>query len=619
MTRHSYRTDYDGPVLSTFVDEQAGLARVAALMARGEYLAAYDTACATSNNQPLDQLRLDYLRVLALARTGATERAQQELEVLRSESLEIPDDLGEDIAAVTARIAKDRATSLTGSARLAAAADAARAYEEVYVRFGRAYGCVNAATWWRLAGEHARAAELARQAVTLARSEFASAAADVDRYWAAVTQAEALLVLGEVGAATARLLDAGTVAVDNYGARATTRRQLSLLCDAIGLDAHNLLRPIANPDVVHFCGHLLGRGRLTPDDLPRVRAELESLVTSRRIGFAYGALAAGADILAAEVFLEHGAALHVVLPFSADEFVETSVRPAGDGWVDRFHHCLAAAASVTVACESAYLGDDELFGFASSLAMGKAVNRSVSLVSTVTQFAVWDGEPTGIAAGTAHDIEVWRASGHESVVVRLPPGREAQPTVARSSRRRPIHAVLFGDLRGFSSLRDEQMFPFIEHVMGAIAAALSPFGDSVVGRNTWGDGLFVAFDGVATAANAALAIQDTLSALDLGTLGLPEELQMRLAAHVGPVISALDPVRGTMGLFGRELTRAARIEPSTPPGEVYSTDAFAALLALDGKARVRPEYVGVMTTAKAFETAPIYVLKRTAGSEVERH
>jgi class 3 adenylate cyclase len=243
--------------------------------------------------------------------------------------------------------------------------------------------------------------------------------------------------------------------------------------------------------------------------------------------------------------------------------------------------------------------------------MGKAVNRSTSLLSAATQLAVWDGEPTGIAAGTAHDIEVWQASGHESVVVDVRPDRARPPAVAHSSGRRPIRAVLFGDLRGFSSLRDEQMFPFIEHVSGAIATALSPFEHTIVDRNTWGDGLFIAFNGVASAASAALAIQDTLAELNLPSLGLPEELQMRLAVHVGPVISALDPVRGVIGIFGRELTRAARIEPNTPPGEVYSTDAFAALLALDGTAGIHPEYVGVMTTAKAFETAPIYVLKRT--------
>jgi len=69
-------------------------------------------------------------------------------------------------------------------------------------------------------------------------------------------------------------------------------------------------------------------------------------------------------------------------------------------------------------------------------------------------------------------------------------------------------------------------------------------------------------------------------------------------------------VRGVDTVFGRQLTRAARIEPRTPPGEVYATNALAALLRLDPEAGVTPEYVGRVTTAKGFETIPMYVLRR---------
>src|SRR5271155_5755557 len=58
------------------------------------------------------------------------------------------------------------------------------------------------------------------------------------------------------------------------------------------------------------------------------------------------------------------------------------------------------------------------------------------------------------------------------------------------------------------------------------------------------------------------------------------------------------------------LTRAARIEPRTPEGEVYVTDAFAALLSLEPAAPFATEYVGRVTTAKEFETIPMYQLQR---------
>jgi class 3 adenylate cyclase len=222
--------------------------------------------------------------------------------------------------------------------------------------------------------------------------------------------------------------------------------------------------------------------------------------------------------------------------------------------------------------------------------------------------AVWDGLSTGLTAGTAHDVAVWKAAGRETDVIRVT-GAPA-PVVAPSPSvlRRPVRALLFGDFHGFSALRDEEMFQFLEHVLGAIATTLDSFGAQVLFRNTWGDGLFVALDNVAAAAKIALAIQETVATVDFSVHGLPE-MRMRLAAHVGPVIAIDDPVRRQPGVFGRELTRAARLEPRTPAGAVYATNVFAALLALEPYAPVVPEYVGILTTEKAFETTPIYVLK----------
>jgi class 3 adenylate cyclase len=71
-----------------------------------------------------------------------------------------------------------------------------------------------------------------------------------------------------------------------------------------------------------------------------------------------------------------------------------------------------------------------------------------------------------------------------------------------------------------------------------------------------------------------------------------------------------DPIAQRVGYWGRELTRAARIEPRTPEGQVYVTDAFAALLALEPAPRFVPEYVGRVTTAKDFETIPMFRLRR---------
>ena len=113
-----------------------------------------------------------------------------------------------------------------------------------------------------------------------------------------------------------------------------------------------------------------------------------------------------------------------------------------------------------------------------------------------------------------------------------------------------------------------------------------------------------------SAASCALALQDALNGLDRAAIGLPVDLDLRIGAHVGPVMALPDPITRQQTYWGRELTRAARIEPRTPEGEVYVTDAFAALLALEVDAPFATDYVGRVTTAKDFETIPMYRLRR---------
>ena len=60
-----------------------------------------------------------------------------------------------------------------------------------------------------------------------------------------------------------------------------------------------------------------------------VAARVADVATRGSIGFAYGSLAAGADILWAEALLAVGSEVHVVLPFALEEFVRVSVEPSG--------------------------------------------------------------------------------------------------------------------------------------------------------------------------------------------------------------------------------------------------------------------------------------------------
>ncbi|MEA2442469.1 MAG: hypothetical protein QOH76_3893, partial [Thermoleophilaceae bacterium] len=352
-----------------------------------------------------------------------------------------------------------------------------------------------------------------------------------------------------------------------------------------------------------------------PEAEREVAARIEAEVSREPPGYAYGALASGADILWAEALLRHGAELHVVLPFSRDEFVEASVAPAGQDWVDRFDRCMEAATSVTYATDDAYLGDAVLFGYSTELAMGLALLRASYLDASVRQLAVWDGGPALGQAGTAIDVGRWQRAGRRACVI-APPGDAEPPPAAPGgdpASGRVVRAMLFADVKGFSALSDGQAASFADHVLGAFARVLDRYDAEIEHRNTWGDALYVVLKSTPSAAECALALQEAMSLITLEAVGLPADLALRMGAHVGPVFPVHDPVIGRPAFMGSHVSRTARIEPVTPPGTVYVTEPFAALLELEPDSRLSCDYVGHMPAAKDYGRLRMYRLQRRKG------
>ena len=575
---------------------------------RGELFTAFDIAERGLEEHPSD-LWLRHRAVLALARSGASEAAQQRFVDYGLQAEATHD---EDIAALEARIAKDLALSAGDRVtRRSAASAAADLYEAIYGRTGGYYTGINAATLRLLSGDEVAARRLA--------NEVLEGLPDDGSYYAAATEAEAHLVLGDAPSAATALRRAADLNAGDHAALATTRRQLLLVCDRTGI-ASTVLDPLRGPTVLHFCGHRVapagGHGRFHADDTPLVAKQIRDVVAEHRVGYGYGALASGADILCAEALVDAGAQLCVVLPYDRDEFVRASVAPAGGDWVERFERCLKAASRVTYATEDAYLDDTVLYSYGAELAMGLALLHARHLGSDAVQLAIWDGEPSDGDAGTAVDVARWQASGQTTVTI-APPDRGPGPTRSASDPEpfgRVVRAMLFADVRGFSKLSDHQLRSFTEHVLGGFAAVLERYGDAVHHRNTWGDGLYVVMRDAETAAACAIDLQDAMAQMPLEAHGLPAELALRLGAHLGPVLPIPDPVLGSMGFSGSHVSRTARIEPVTPAGAVYVTEAFAAALELASRRDFTCAYAGQVPAAKDYGRLRMYRLQRTVNT-----
>jgi hypothetical protein len=567
---------------------------------QGDVLLAYDLA-RTALAGDGEDLWLRHRAVLNLARACSTWFALAEFD-----RLGLRDYVGQhaEIAGLRGRLSKDLALASRGDARGAAARQSATIYAQAFRRWGGYYAAINAATMMLVAGERAQAREHARAALAAAKDAPTRSAGD--RYYAAVAAAEAQLLLGDLPAARQELAWACALDEIDQAARVSTRRQLRLVSALAGTDPA-ALDVIRAPACLYFVGHLVDRSE-GPPRFPCgaeaiARERLAAAIASAAPVFAVGALACGTDILCAEILIERGTELQVVLPTDPGLFKQLSVAVGGGDWEARFDRCLEQASNVTIATPGARVFDDIAIAYAGRLAMGLTLLRARTIEGMALQIALWDGAPPAAAAGTAADVHAWRSLGNPTVVV-PPPARLAAaqlpPAGVPPAARTNEIAMLFADFAGYSRLDEIEYGLFEEKVLEPVARILDTYGAGVLHRNTWGDGLYLVFDDIHAAARCALQIRDEVARMRWAELGFSVPMAVRIGGHVGPRRVGRDPVTRQASFSGPHVVRAARIEPIAPPGEVLVTEAFAAFLAMGDDRGVSVEYVGRRPTAKQF-------------------
>jgi len=567
--------------------------------------------------------RLRQLQALALLRGGATERANRILGQLDREAVADEETLG-----LLARTHKDLGLRATDPAmRMAELSRAHEAYARAYRLTGGYWTGINAATLAVVTGHRETGSAIAREVRERCLDGLQQQAPRDDRYWILATLGEAALILGDWPEAEEWYTRAAEAGSDRLGDLSSTRRNARLLLDHLDGDRTRIEQCLRLPRVIVFTGHMIDApGRRSArfpsalEDLVRraIRKRVDEL--DGRLGFAAGAC--GGDILFLESILEVGGEANVVLPYGRDRFVADSVEIV-PGWKPRFDRLLDRAVQVVVASPERLEGASASYDYASLLLLGLASIRAEQLETDLVALALWDGR-TGSPGGTASVVEDWRRRGHEVQIIDVgellrqsggeiearsddlpsPPNRPDMPDAPR------IMAILFADAVQFSKLTESQVPRFVEHFLGAIGKLADEAECPPVARNTWGDGLYLVFSGVREAGAFALRLSELVNRTDWAGKGLPPGLNLRVALHAGPVYSCRDPVTGQINYIGSHVSRGARIEPITPPGHVYASQAFAALAAA---ARVREfvcEYAGQTIWAKGYGTFPTYHVRR---------
>lgn len=370
------------------------------------------------------------------------------------------------------------------------------------------------------------------------------------------------------------------------------------------------------PSTVFFTGHIIDRpGRITP----RFPAALESTVAQRisteleTIGATDGfaSAAAGGDIMFLEAIVARRGRAHIILPCAIDAFRTDCVEVVGDSdWGARFERLLNQAHSVEI------LGDQ----YASDNAMAsECCNRVMFGLSRLCAhekgepdpvvLALWDGKPGDAYGGTHSAVEFCVRQG---LLVRslgdvLPPSRIGtneirRPAPGQSSAARANSAVseapqqicsaVFADVVGFSRLKERQIPAFFDLYLKCAMDSLQSQRIVPLVKNTWGDGLYLAFDSPRDAGLFALDFTGRIGSSDWSRLELGFLPSVRIAIHSGPLYRFYDPLIAQWSYTGSHVTHAARLEPVGEPGRVIATQAFVALAAAEGITGFRGRALG---------------------------
>lgn len=463
-------------------------------------------------------------------------------------------------------------------------AESAKAYAHSAALQPATYALINAASLSLLAGEREAASARAVEVLGLLDT---NPEEPETPYYRAATRAEALLVLDRGPEARAVFAEALALAPRAWEDHASTLRQFALIIaaqgnDAAWLDTH---RP---PRSLHFGGHMSFDPKVVRRE--HLDEKIAAVLEEENVGFGFGALAAGADIIIAEALLARGAELHAVLPGGAEAFAAVSVDPFGKAWRRRFDAVLAKAETVRPVRPLGAVPDSAMIGLADEVAMGAALMNGRRLESSAVQLLVLDSTAEAGNGASGRSLDIWAAGGWRQRVLTAP--RETrQDSSAPAADSTASLAVLAIGLDA-----DAPFAGALTELHGQVAGLPEP----AVAPYLTEDRLILAYPGPGEAAEAAVRL------LDASFSGAPN---LRIGGQYGPAPTFRDPFSGALRLAPVATSAAAGALASAPPGTACVTDDFAAALAAAGPRRPASEYIGELDPPDSGPPVGLYALK----------
>jgi len=563
---------------------------------------------------------------LALARSGATQRANNLLlELVNSGKKD------EETLSLLARTHKDLwRQAILPEERNQQIALAGQRYQQAYQINRCYYPAINAATMTMLMGDEEQARAIAAEVREKCLAQLPRFyEKSEDNYWLLATLGEAALILGRDLEAEEFYSQAVKLEKGQFGDLSSTRRNATMIVQYRQGDMELIKRCFQIPTVVVFSGHRIDEpGRIPPRFPPEIELQVYETIRDRLIKIdgrlGYTSAACGSDILFLEALYELDGEAHIVLPHEREQFIKDSVDIIpNSNWRKRFERVLAKATEVIIPTYYNLEQCNILYEYTNSIVYGLAKMRADQLDTELVPMAVWNQQIGGVG-GTARAVEFWRRWKNypeiidiEEILDSVMAKKGMRDTTSRQvssqqvmtlpeARDRLMMALLFADVTGYSKLKENQISLFVEHFLSVVAKFEAESSFKPVMKNTWGDALYYVFPNVRDAGLFALELCDLIQSQDWEKVGLPDNLNLRVALHAGLVYRYTNPITGVTNYSGTHVSHAARIEPITPPGKVYSSQAFAAIATSEGVKEFTCDYVGKTPLAKGYGTFPTY-------------
>lgn len=593
----------------------------------GEPLLAYNVIKEGEKFYP-DNIRLKQLHGLSLARIGAYEEANKVLlDLYLNES-----DKSEETLGMLARTFKDLALHTSNTEdRKKFLKESIRYYGLSYDLFESIWAGINLSTLYLLLGKKEQAIRQSENVIKICEKQ-----EQLDPYWLNATLGEANLIRENYEEALLYYTKAVALADKKVGVINTTRKNAVFVMRSLRTTLEifsKIEKCLSVPKIITFTGHRIDapgrRIKRFPKQLEKdVYEKILTYLKSLGPCVGYCSAANGADILFIEAMNSLGNPCHIIIPFDEKSFIKESVHEGNDKtWEIRFFNVTRNKKnSLYILEDQGIAAKQNSYEFANKFIYGMAKLKAKQFESLVFPLAVWHSDEAlkkALPGGTVCSLKNWYQDSHYLELIDLKDLESGNRSASiintdfSNIKNETIEygnyhtkGILFSDTVNYTSLSDNEFLVFEQTVLGLVQDMLNDERYSVAYQNTWGDAVHIVFDEISATAEFAIELNERLSLLNWKELGFKKQLQMRIAIHVGQVIKSINPITKNINYNGPNICRAARLEPLTPPGQVYCTQEFAALMEASSENQYLCHYVGDLALPKGFGIYPIFNVRR---------